>query len=448
MRYGKLKAGVAETEITGRMGLRLPGKFSSTTAKGTKTPLSAKALVLSNDQTELAIVTLDLLGLGKEDCDKTAESISEETGIKPESVMINCSHTHAAPYTVPFLGWAGIEKDYVEKVRDEVARVVREAKKNLRNASLGTGYALLPHIVYNRRFITRNMKVVTRWMGMPMPKNEILMPEGPTDPELGVFVVRDAEGYPICLLWNMAAHNVFSVGEQYSADLSYYVQKGLDERLGKHVPTMYLAGCGGNINFNGDLENVAGWISDAVMAVQMDTPCDPMIYLGSRKDEAVLPLRDISELWNEFDIKLKFPEALDTYQEELEMLRKEAANAVVTTIQAFRLGSFALVGMPGDPFVEFALEIKGKSPFLKTYAAGYTDDFPGYVIPRSAFEYAGYEAWTARSAKIGPGGGEYLVLRALSLLEALSKEAPLSKKVATRTKEEILGSLVEFDDGL
>lgn len=448
MKYGRLKAGIAEGEVTGKKGLRLVSKFSSKTAKGSRTPLFAKALVLSNDEEDLAIVTLDLIGLGKEDCDRTAEMINDQAGIKPESVMISCSHTHAAPYTVPFLGWNDVEKEYVEKVTAKVVEVVEEAKNGLQKASLGTGYALLPHIVYNRRFITRNMKVVTRWMQMPMPKNEILMPEGPTDPELKVFVVRDARGHPICLLWNFAAHNVFSVGDQYSADLPYLVQRGLDERIGRHVPALYLAGCGGNTSFNGSLEDVAGWVSDAAMAVQMDVPCDPMIYLGSRKDEAVLPIRDYSEFWSEFDIKLKFPEALDTYREELEMLREEGANAIVTSVQAFRMGNFALVGMPGEPFVEFGLEIKEKSPFLETHVAGYTNDFPGYVIPRRAFEYAGYESWTARSAKIGPGGGEYLVLRALSLLEGLSREAPLSRRRAMKTREEILGSLVEFDDQL
>jgi len=445
MKYGRLKAGIAEIEITGRNGLKLVGKFTSSIAKGKRTPLFAKALVLSNEETDLAIVALDLFGLKREDCDRAAEMINKQCSIKPESVMISCSHTHGAPYTAPFLGWTSTEKEYVKEVTAEIVEVVESARNSLQNAFLGTGNALLPHVIYNRRFITRNMRVVTPWMGMPIPRNEILMPEGPVDPELGVFVVRAQNGHPICLIWNFAAHNVFSVDDQFSAGLPFCVQRGLDERMGKHVPALFLAGCGGNITFNVDLEEAERWVSNAVMAVQMDVPCDPAIYLASRKEDVVLPIRDYSDFWSEFDIKLKFPEALEIYRQEMDLLRQEGANAVVTNIQAFRMGNFALVGMPGEPFAEFGLEIKEKSPFLKTYVSGYANDYPGYVIPRRAFEHGGYESWTARSAKIGPGGGEYLVERALSLLEQLSREAPLSRKAPRKSREQILGSLTDFD---
>ncbi|MBS7635282.1 hypothetical protein KEJ34_07365, partial [Candidatus Bathyarchaeota archaeon] len=295
-------------------------------------------------------------------------------------------------------------------------------------------------------FITRNMKVITHWMDMPIPKNEVYMPEGPIDPELGVFVLRDSEGYPLCLLWNFAGHNVFSVGDQYSADLPYYVQHYIDDNLRKHVPVIYLPGCGGNINFSGNVEKVAEWISNAIMAVQLDTPCDPNIYLGSEKEEVILPVRDYSQFWSEFDIKLKFPQVLEIYHQELEFLRKENANAVVSYLQVLRMGNFALAGLPGEPFVEFGLEIKKRSPFLKTFVIGYANDYPGYIITRRAFEYEGYESWVSRLSKIGTGGGEYLVTRALTLMEDLSKKAPLSRRTPMKTKEEILGSLADFND--
>jgi hypothetical protein len=444
--YGRLKAGVSEIEITGRNGLKLAGRFSPVNAVKVKTPLFAKALILSNDETVLAIITLDLIGLGRKNCERICDAVKKETSISPECIMISCSHTHASPCTIPYFGCEGIEEEYVEEVILKVSETVKKSLENLQNASLGAGSALLPHIIYNRRFITRNMKVITHWMDMPIPKNEVYMPEGPIDPELSVLVLRNAEGYPLCLLWNFAGHNVFSVGDQYSADLPYYVQNYIDNSLGKHIPVMYLPGCGGNINFNGDIGKVTEWISNAIVAVQLDTPCDPNIYLGSKKEEIVLPIRDYSQFWSEFDIKLKFPQVLETYRQELEFLRKEGANAVATYLQALRIGNFALAGLPGEPFVEFELEIKKRSPFLRTFVAGYTNDYPGYIITRRAFEYEGYESWTSRLAKIGPGGGEYLVTRTLILMENLAKEAPLSRKIPIKAKEEMLGSLADFDE--
>jgi len=102
MKYCRLRAGVAEAKIAARNGLRLEGTLTPRTAKGARAPLFAKALFSSNGEKDLATVTLDLFGLQKEDCDPVANMVDEQSGIKSESVMISCSHTHGAPYTVPF----------------------------------------------------------------------------------------------------------------------------------------------------------------------------------------------------------------------------------------------------------------------------------------------------------------------------------------------------------
>jgi neutral ceramidase len=77
------------------------------------------------------------------------------------------------------------------------------------------------------------------------------------------------------------------------------------------------------------------------------------------------------------------------------------------------------VGLPGMPFVEFALGIKEKSPMQETVVAGNANGHVGYVITREAFAHGGYEAWPARSAKVGPGGGEFMADEAVGLLNEL-----------------------------
>jgi hypothetical protein len=426
---GRLMAGVAEAEITCQVGLELAAELNPRVSRGVRTPLMAKALVLSNGAESLAIVTLDLFGLQYEAAERLVQAIGERCGLKPEAVMVICSHTRGGPYTTPVVGWPGVHQAYLDEVVGRVPEVVAEAQARLEEASLGWGHAILPHLVYNHRLETRNMKTITAWLGVP--RNEVLQPEGPTDPEFSLLVVRDNRGRPLCLLWNMAADNRFPPDDYISADLPYLVQVAVDERMNdpvysfqnnpRHVPCLYLGGCGGNISFTHDLDSTADALASAVMAVQLETPCDPMIRLGCAQEKMILPIRDYSQFWSQADIELKYPQALEAYAREVELLQQEGAHAVPTWIQAFRLGRFALVGLPGMPFVEFALAIKGQSPFQATLVAGNVGGYVGYVITQAAFERAGFESWPARSAKVGPGGGEFMAEEALTLLQELKR---------------------------
>ena len=419
MATGRLQAGVAEIGITGIIGLELAAELNPRASKGVRAPLMARSLVLSNGEETLALVTLDLLGMQSEAADRLVQAISQRCGLKPEGVMLICSHTRGAPYTTPLVGWPGIHKEYLAEVVSKVPDVVSQAQAALQDASLGVGHAILPHLVFNHRLMTRNMKAISAWMGVP--ENEVLSPEGPTDPQFGVFVIRDSRGFPFCFLWNFAADNRFSHDDQVSADLPYFVQQELDKRLGRHVPSLYLTGCGGDVSFTHGLEQTVDAVASAVMAVQLEAPCDPTVKLGCAREKMILPIRDYSQFWSKADVERKAPQAVAAYTQELELLQKEGARAVPAAVQVFRLGRFALVGLPGMPFVEFALDIKAQSLAQTTLVAGDVAGYLGYVITRRAFEDEGFEAWPARSARVGPGGGEFMAEQAVGLLKGMWK---------------------------
>jgi hypothetical protein len=297
-----------------------------------------------------------------------------------------------------------------------VPDAVAAAQANLQDASLGVGHAFLPHLVYNHRLMTRNMKTISAWLGVP--RDEVLFPEGPIDPRFSVVVIRDGRGRPLALLWNFAAENRFPADGLISAGLPGLVQQLVDSRLGRHVPCHYLGGCGSNVSYTHPIEPTADAVASAVMAVQLETPSDPLIQLDSAAEPVILPIRDTSRFWNRSDIELKAPQATATFAAEVESLHAEGAHAVPAMVQGLRLGRYALVCLPGAPFVEFALEIERDSPFQQTLVVGANDD-AGYIVPRPAFEHGGFESWTSRAARVGPGGGEYVVEVAGELLKEL-----------------------------
>ena len=412
----RLKAGVAEVDITPTAGGLLWGDLGPETSTGVDTPLLAKTLVLDNGEASVAIVTLDLFSLRSADARALAEQVAARAGLAPEAVVVLTSHTRGAPVTAAVPGATEIDTATVAAVLANAPDAVAAALSRMQDASLGLGHAILPHLIYNHRLMTRNMKAISAWLGVP--RDEVLAPEGPTDPQFSVFVVRDDRGRPLALLWSLAAENRFSTGGRISAGLPGMVQQLVDARIGRHVPCLYLGGCGSNISYAYPLEEAADAVASAVMAVQLETPADPMIRLGSAAERVILPVRDASRAWNRSEVELKAPQAATAFAREAELLDAEGAQAVPATVQAIRLGRYAIACLPGAPFVEFALRVKEGSPFRETVVVGTNDD-AGFVIPRSAFDHGGLESWPSRAARVGPGGGEYAADVAAELLQAL-----------------------------
>ena len=60
--------------------------------------LFVKALVLEDSTgTRAAIVTSDILGFPAQVAEPICERVADKTGIKRENILLNSSHTHAAP---------------------------------------------------------------------------------------------------------------------------------------------------------------------------------------------------------------------------------------------------------------------------------------------------------------------------------------------------------------
>jgi len=432
---GPLKAGVSEIEYKPPLGLMMAD--GAPVANGYLTPLYVKALVLANGYEEVAIVTLDLLALDQRDADRAAQLAGERCGVPRDNILITCSHTHVAPSSTPSSAAYRLafnphyneqtrqrELAFVDMIVETVAEAVCRAKAGLQEASLGVATADLPWLTFNRRRHTRNYGVWTHWM--KIPPNQAYRPEGPIDPELGLLVVRDAAGRPLGLVWNMSGHNSFNFGDLYSADLAYTVQAALDERLGEHVPCLYTPGCGANTNYfdygqPGGLEKATEGIASAIVAIYRQACTRPEVRLGARRCELFFAPRDYSRYWWKHDIATKLPHWTSYGQLVMEFraaeLKERATFQFVVT--ALRLGEVALVGLPGEIFVEFGLDIKRRSPFKHTYIASYSNGHAGYIATRRAFIGGSYEAWHG-SARVGREGGYLMVDKAVELLEELS----------------------------
>ena len=85
-------------------------------------------------------------------------------------------------------------------------------------------------------------------------------------------------------------------------------------------------------------------------------------------------------------------------------------------VTGVRVGDFALVGFPGEPFTEIGRKVKEASDYKMTYIACCANGYEGYYPSASAMEEGGYEAATARYKK---GTAEKLIETGIKVLEEM-----------------------------
>lgn len=103
-------------------------------------------------------------------------------------------------------------------------------------------------------------------------------------------------------------------------------------------------------------------------------------------------------------------------------LPQKIAEAVVAASAKLMIAlgdQVALVGLPGEIFVELGMAIKKASPFRHTIVAELANgSLTAYVPDRDAYPQGGYEVLNARGA---PGSGELLVESAVRMLKKLHR---------------------------
>ena len=89
--------------------------------------------------------------------------------------------------------------------------------------------------------------------------------------------------------------------------------------------------------------------------------------------------------------------------------------------QVFRIGDTAIVGLPGEPFVEGQLQIKLNSPTYPTYVAHCTSHYVGYLPTREASTRGGHEANMLYTywAKLATGSLETVADNAVEMLREM-----------------------------
>lgn len=451
----KLRAGAAAVDITPKLfPLNMPGLFRARMVERVHDPLHARALVLDDGETTLAMVVVDNIGVAQEVSDEAKAIASKQCGIAVEKILVASTHTHTGPPSNVKQGSAPVvayRKLLVEGIADSVVR----AQAALRPAGVGAAASAVPEEVFCRRWFLKPGKMMPNPFGQmdkvkmnPGTNPEVLdRPAGPTDPDVTILSVQDAKSAkPLALLANYSLHYVGHVPEEMiSADYFGEFARLMQSRVGGgDFVAMMSNGTSGDINNipflvkrppRKPFEQIrvvaektveAAWRARAAIAthrqdarlgmiqrevtVKRRRPTDQQIAAA----KAVLAVKDQAE-------RDKLPRLAENYASRTLSLAK-APESVTVPVQALQIGDLAVCALPFEAFAEIGLDLKKRSPFPRTMVISLANGTNGYLPTPEQHELGGYETWMGTS-RVQKDASVILTNNLLEMLNDLKKAA-------------------------
>ena len=427
---GRLRAGAARASINPPPGIRTMG-FSSRVGfvESVAEDLTATSLVLANDETTLAVVALDVCLLPIARADVLRRRVGEAIGAPAANVLVNFSHTHSAP---AFPGWQPeppdqlrLQEEYWELLTERTVASAIGAREALRPARVAAGWGEC-RIGVNRREMGPDGLV---FLGE--------VPDGETDPAVGVVRVDDLDGRPIATLFSLGCHTVVVGPRDPAASPDYPgpARRVVETALGGL--TLFLQACGGDVMPTGGMgyetdcsdanERVGTMLGGEVLKVAAGLrthlrrgertrlgsvsaislwPWVPVedegrqAPLAARSERIQLDFIDLPTLEDAQAILAEKRDLLQaalatgderqiapatrfvTWAEALVDAVETNRRAIDFVVQALLIDDLALVGLSAETFSGTGLTIKARSPFAHTNVLGYSNGCVMY-LPRA-----------------------------------------------------------------
>ena len=425
-------------------------------SEGVHDELYIKTLVFEQAGQRVAFITLDVISLPHLLVMTSRALIHKQTGIAVNNIILNATHLHAGPQMNPLFwdvvgGSAKLKsQEYTHKMPELILESVESAISKIQPVHVSIGNVQETSISFNRRFLMKDGTFKTN-PGKLNPN--IVRPAGPIDPSLSMVYFESLDKKPVAILVNFALHVAVVGGNNFSSDFPGVMSNLIGKVKGEEVVTVFTNGTSGNINhidvsnsnqLSGfdESERIGTILADRVLNALNSLRPIPITSLKATIQAVNLPVfkvveklemiwakdviskfgkpkgsgfADVVSAWRILDL-VKYQGGLDTRHNSTTTVPLTVdGSALESEVSVIAFGDqMALVGFPGDAFVELGLGIKLNSPFPFTIVSEQSGNGTiSYMPNKKAFPEGQYEV---NSARYRSGGGESLVDAALETL--------------------------------
>jgi len=471
-----MRAGAAQVDISPPLPVDVLGYVRRAVApRRFAAPLLVTALVVIDGPTTVAILAADLVGMTTPFADRVRGTVATALGCEPGDVLINSSHSHAAPWPGAIIklggesdGWTDRERGYWDTLPNAFASAAVQAVATAREARISGGVGHAPGLAVNRRERTSDGRTILGWNR-----------DGFLDDSVPTLRIDDLDGRPIATVVGFGCHPVV-VGPEVDAagpDFVGPLRERTNELRGGGV-TVFLQGAAGNVlpleafidrtgpevTFGERLAlEAAHAVADAEpramtiehIAYGSVTP----ISLYRRHVANEQPAQSVTSVRRIVDLPLLDAPDRTALETELAERRADLAGraaagetratmnpvryhiswiehvlslaaegplptSVPGEVWAARIGDCAVVGTPGEIFGEIGAAVRDASPAGTTIFAGYCNGVLGYVATPEEHPYGGYEPAVShrgygQPAPFAPAAADLLRATSLELLAEL-----------------------------
>lgn len=364
------EAGAAKQEITPALGTPLNGygdRFGLPSLS-VHDPLWSRALYLDDGEVRVFLVNTDLCMINAELRERVLALAPPE--VPKENIILTATHTHSAQGAMyrhlPMRFVAGkFSQEVLDATAKNIVASMRAAYDARKRAAIGFGTTTQTDLSRNRR-----------------------VSGGPIDEQIGVIKVDDADGNPIAVVTNFAAHPTFVPDADHyviSADYPGVYYNEMERLAGEGCVALFINGAEGNQGI-ANPNNSDGWARLEHVAQKLAEKADDL-----RKKI------DCSEL------KLRFAHAQPSLPPTLAGFQPDT-----TVLQVLEIGDLALAFVPGEPVVEIGLDLRARA-LARGYQAHFTvglgNDYLNYFVTRELYPGKYYE--TGMNF-FGPGAADWL----------------------------------------
>lgn len=358
-----VQAGFARVDITPDVGASMSGYAARTgPATGVHDPLEIRGIAVGghDDPAPTSILLVaDLVALDIETVTEMAGRVGAAVGLPAGQISISVTHTHGGPAVTGDRLCGQADPAYMRRLADAAVECATEAVRAQVPVSIHIGRSEVGGAGHNRR-----------------------AGETVVDPAVHAVALRRLDGDLLAVLFSYACHAV-ALGPDnrlITADWPGFARTHLERAL--NVPTVFAQGCAGQINTGHAAldsmvpghsagrtfeaaEQVGALVADAAAravrsALDARAPGHSVVRVAS--ETVALPFQD------------------------------DVAEPLTASVTLHQWGGARLLCLPGEPFVELALDTRTAAGDPDLLVLGYAGGVPGYVpYPPALYANGGYE---------------------------------------------------------